>query len=335
MAAYLSTLTSGLKIVLPEPLTEAGGQALTDNFQLIDSYMIGSGSGVGGSGIGYYTKLDDWATPDDNTDLNATTGYHGLLPRLSGVVTEFLTGSGTWATPSGAGGLSNIVEDTTPQLGGNLDMNGKTIAGVIATELAYVSGVTSSIQTQLNNKINNTEKGVASGVATLDSSGKLTDTEFPYSFVANTGTLNKVVLNADGYFVSSGDAKNIDLTLYNAITHSTTGWYNLYTNAASGYLTIDINTAWNVHCNLIGITQSCGKRAGFILDGLLVNTSGTVSLSATNIITLYDADDASFDAQLMADNTNKTLLIQTRDSDGASDIVRWVSSLNITSVTFN
>lgn len=49
-------------------------------------------------------KLDDLATPDDNTDLNATTLRHGLLPKLSGVSTEFLAGDGSWATPSGGGG---------------------------------------------------------------------------------------------------------------------------------------------------------------------------------------------------------------------------------------
>jgi hypothetical protein len=48
-------------------------------------------------------KLDDLATPDDNTDLNATTSRHGLLPKLSGSTTEFLRGDGAWATISGGG----------------------------------------------------------------------------------------------------------------------------------------------------------------------------------------------------------------------------------------
>ena len=53
------------------------------------------------------TKLDDFATPDDNTDLNATITYHGLLPKLSGTATEFLNGVGGWSTPaSWQGGLT-------------------------------------------------------------------------------------------------------------------------------------------------------------------------------------------------------------------------------------
>lgn len=47
------------------------------------------------------SKLDDWDTPDNNTDLNATIAYHGLLPRLSGSEFEFLNGMGQWITVSG------------------------------------------------------------------------------------------------------------------------------------------------------------------------------------------------------------------------------------------
>ena len=50
------------------------------------------------------------------------------------------------------GGLSNLVEDTTPQLGGNLDIQAHSIEGVDATEFSYVDGVTSDIQTQINAK---------------------------------------------------------------------------------------------------------------------------------------------------------------------------------------
>jgi len=56
----------------------------------------------------YYTetevdaiKLDDLASPDDNTDLNATTSAHGLLPKLDNVVTNFLNGQGGFSAPAG------------------------------------------------------------------------------------------------------------------------------------------------------------------------------------------------------------------------------------------
>lgn len=42
-------------------------------------------------------KLDDLAAPDDNTDLNASTTKHGLLPKLSGNAAHTLKGDGTWS----------------------------------------------------------------------------------------------------------------------------------------------------------------------------------------------------------------------------------------------
>lgn len=41
-------------------------------------------------------KLDDLATPDDTTDLDATILEHGLLPKLSGNPAHRLNGMGLW-----------------------------------------------------------------------------------------------------------------------------------------------------------------------------------------------------------------------------------------------
>ncbi len=49
-------------------------------------------------------KLDDFSAPDDNTDLNATTSRHGLLPKLGGGTTNYLRADGAWAAPAGGGG---------------------------------------------------------------------------------------------------------------------------------------------------------------------------------------------------------------------------------------
>ncbi|WZE63613.1 hypothetical protein PANI_CDS0094 [Maribacter phage Panino] len=49
--------------------------------------------------------------------------------------TTFLRGDGVWATPAGGGGgISNVVDDSTPQLGGNLDLNSFVITGLTITE---------------------------------------------------------------------------------------------------------------------------------------------------------------------------------------------------------
>ncbi len=51
-------------------------------------------------------KLDDAGIPDDNTDLNASTSAHGLLPKLDNNAAHYLDGQGGWTTPSGTGTTS-------------------------------------------------------------------------------------------------------------------------------------------------------------------------------------------------------------------------------------
>ena len=59
------------------------------------------------------TKLDDFAQPDDNTDLDATTSAHGLMQKYPGGTSTFLRGDGGWATPSGAGNVSTSDTSAT------------------------------------------------------------------------------------------------------------------------------------------------------------------------------------------------------------------------------
>jgi len=63
-------------------------------------------------------KLDNLATPDDNTDLNASTTAHGLLKKLPNDAKQFLNGVGSWVNPNwslvsevdvGAGGTSSVA----------------------------------------------------------------------------------------------------------------------------------------------------------------------------------------------------------------------------------
>ena len=74
-----------------------------------------------------------------------SAGQIGLGGANYGTSGQVLTSNGsgsapTWQTVSGGGGggISNVVEDTTPQLGGNLDLNNKDITG---TGNLNVSGI--------------------------------------------------------------------------------------------------------------------------------------------------------------------------------------------------
>ena len=80
----------------------------------------------------YYDNVQKFYTTSTGATISGALVAGGLTyPSSDGTNGQVLTtnGQGTlsWTTVSGGGGLSNVVEDTTPQLGGNLDVNGKNI----------------------------------------------------------------------------------------------------------------------------------------------------------------------------------------------------------------
>ncbi len=108
---------------------------------------------------------------DSNGDVKVTHLDNAPAPTKAtieglGIAASSITGALPAIDGSNLSGINtDLVGDTTPQLGGNLGMNSKTIAGVDATEMAildgatvttaelnYVDGVTSAIQTQFGNK---------------------------------------------------------------------------------------------------------------------------------------------------------------------------------------
>lgn len=91
-----------------------------------------------------------------------------------------------------------------------------TSSSVTDTELGYVSGVTSSIQTQLGNKIDSSEKGANNGVATLDAGGKVPAAQLPNTVMEFKGTYDP---NSDTPALSNGTGNAGDVYVANAGSH--------------------------------------------------------------------------------------------------------------------
>jgi hypothetical protein len=66
----------------------------SQNITPVGDLLLATGKTVkiNGTKIG----LEDLNTPTDTTTNNASTSYHGLLPKLSGDATQFLNGNGAW-----------------------------------------------------------------------------------------------------------------------------------------------------------------------------------------------------------------------------------------------
>jgi len=75
---------------------------------------------------------------DGGTILNIVKGsikIEGGSPGVGKVLTSDVNGLATWETPS-SGSLDNVVEDLTPQLGGDLDTNDQDITGIGSITIA-------------------------------------------------------------------------------------------------------------------------------------------------------------------------------------------------------
>jgi hypothetical protein len=89
-ATYVSALTAATSAVDADTIyiLNSGSPLRLTIGELWDTRFLADAKAI---------KLDDFTAPDDNTDLDATTSRHGLLPKLSNNARQFINGVGAWA----------------------------------------------------------------------------------------------------------------------------------------------------------------------------------------------------------------------------------------------
>lgn len=117
----------------------SGGEAAVNNIELVHAV----------TGLGPIVRS---VGSDTNVDLNIETKGTGAVvldglswPIVDGTNGQVLTtnGVGNLSFADGGGTLDNIVEDTTPQLGGQLDINGNAFGDGVNPLLGFVEDVSS------------------------------------------------------------------------------------------------------------------------------------------------------------------------------------------------
>jgi len=186
----------------------------------------------GGTGVTSLASLNAADLGSNNGVTDATDGY---------VLTADGTGGVAWEAATGGGGLSDIVSDTSPQLGGNLDVNGQSIVSASAGNISITPDTTGKII--LDGLSWPTSDGSADQVLKTDGAGNL-------SFVNQSG---------------GGGGGLSDLEHANSISTAETislGNHRFYVGPISFSNTVTI----------------AGKL--LVFDGLL-NTTGTINTTGT------------------------------------------------------
>lgn len=79
----------------------------SQNVAVAGNVSIGAGKQYQINGV--QLAMEDLKTPSDVTTNNATTSAHGLLPKLSGNITDVQRGDGTWGLPQGGLVASQVI----------------------------------------------------------------------------------------------------------------------------------------------------------------------------------------------------------------------------------
>ena len=98
---------------------------------------------------------------------SAAASFTLKLPNADGSSQQVLqtNGSGVLSWANNAGGLAGVVDDTTPQLGGDLDLNGNQITSPDGTDLIDIPNGSVDIQTASTSRLDITDSGVRLGAA--------------------------------------------------------------------------------------------------------------------------------------------------------------------------
>jgi len=184
--------------------------------------------------------LDALSTPSDNTNLNVSTLYHGLAPKLPGSNLLFLRGDGTWAAPS-VGGVSwgAITGTLSSQTDLQTALDAKVSTSVTVNGHPLSSNVTvsaSDITTGVLSS-NNGGAGSANGILAANGAGTVAAISVGSTLSYSGGVLSRGALTGDVTASSGSSTTTLANTGVSAATYGSATKSAIITLDAKGRAT--------------------------------------------------------------------------------------------------
>jgi len=191
-----------------------------------------------------------------------------------------------------------LVEDTSPQLGGNLDFNGNTVHGVDSTEMAILDGAT--VTTAELNYLDITTLGTveASKAVTADASGNVS---FGDGNITNVGDISLDSISSD-----AGTSINVVLGS-DAGDDFTVDTSKLVVEGDTGNVGIGMTPTQKLEVNG-GIALPTTKLLRWNNSGTI---AGAISVDNSNNMILYNTE---YNTERMRIDSSGNVLVGTTDS---------------------
>jgi len=296
---------SGANATLAGDLTISGDD-LTMATNTAGALLIADGTNFNPTVVGDLSEISTVANDDVFLAIDTSGGGLKKITR-SAVVSGLATSSG----------ISNVVEDTSPQLGGNLDMNGADIVTTSnatldlapnGTGTVVVRGNTNSGAIVFNCESNSHGQKVfgqphSAGVTNtlmLPAGANSTLVSLVSTDTLTNKTLTSPKINEDVAVTSTATELNLldgvtattaELNILDGVT-STAAELNILdgvTSTAAELNILDGVTTTAAEINLIDGDTSRGTTAVASGDGILINDAGTMRMTNVDTVSTYFA----------------------------------------------
>lgn len=214
--------------------------------------------------------------------------------KSGGTSSQYLMADGSTSSGGGGGGINNVVEDTTPQLGGDLDLNGNDITGTGNVTATSFSGSGSSLTGLTGASAATYGDASNSAQIVVDANGRI------------TGITNVSISGGGG----GGGGSGSGLGLFNSSVNGAAG-YTVTTSNAAGFTAP--NTAGSKYIvHSIQVTNTHATNSGNL----------SVDINGTNYSAIHLAKTIPLDPGLTIELLKRPKIIHP------SNAIRFLSDVN-------